>query len=326
MKSFLDQLPKQFLVLAPMDDVTDTVFRRIVAGCAPPDVFFTDFVNVDALQSAGRESAMRRLRFTDLERPLIAQIWGKSPDNFYKTAAELVDMGFDGIDINMGCPDKAVLKNQCGGALTQHPEMAKEIIEAVKKGANSQVPISVKTRLGFREFDEKWFTVLFEQELDIVSVHLRTVREMSKVPAHWDLMHNIKELRDKISPNTKLVGNGDVESRSHAMDLMAQYGIDGVMIGRGIFHDPYIFTNSETGVSPWQDTLPQAKLELYQKHIRLFSETWQEGERPIAPLNKFCKIYVQGFPGAKETRESLMQCKTLPELTAKIDKLLEDHK
>lgn len=314
MKNYLQNLPKPFLILAPMDDVTDTVFRRVVALTAPPDVFFTEFVNVDALQSAGRTAALRRLRYTEGERPIIAQIWGKNPNNFYKTAAELVEMGFDGIDINMGCPDKAVLKNQCGGALIQHPERAVEIIKAVQNGSSNKLPVSVKTRIGFREYDERWLRAVLEQKLSMLSIHLRTVREMSKVPAHWELMDQIKLLRDEVSPQTKIIGNGDVLTREQALDLAKKHQIDGVMIGRGIFHDPYLFAEQ----SPWADISVADKLDLYKKHVELFAQTWEEGERSIAPLNKFCKIYVSGFDGAKELREDLMSSKSIKELLQKL--------
>ncbi len=293
-----------------MDDVTETVFRRVVAECSAPDLYFTEFVNVDALQSPGRTAALRRLKFTDAEHPLIAQIWGKTPENFRKTAIELVDMGFDGVDINFGCPDKAVVKNGCCGGMIQFPDRAVEIIQATKEGLNGQLPLSVKTRIGFREFDEGWLRTVFEQQLAMVSVHMRTVREMSKVPAHWELASRVRELRDEIAPNTLLVGNGDVMSHAQGLELVASSGVDGIMIGRGIFQDPYAFAQK----SPWDTLSPKEKLMIFQRHVQLFSETWEEGERPIAPLNKFCKIYVNGFPNAKEYRIQLMSADSISNL------------
>lgn len=311
----LESLPKPFLVLAPMDDVTDTVFRRVIAGCAAPDLFFTEFVNVDALQSAGRKAALRRLRFTSEERPLIAQIWGKIPENFYKTAEELVAMGFDGVDLNMGCPDKAVVKNGCGGGMIQYPDKAVEIIQATREGLGGKLPLSVKTRIGFRQFDEDWLRTVLKQKLNMLSIHLRTVKEMSKVPAHWELAHRVRELRDEVSPTTLLVGNGDVINRAQAVELAKEYNYDGIMIGRGVFQDPYVFTQD----SPWETLSPSEKASLFKRHVELFAETWQEGERPVAPLNKFCKIYINGFPGAKEYREKLMSCKNIHELKSEIE-------
>jgi tRNA-dihydrouridine synthase len=170
----LQQLPKPFLVLAPMDDVTDTVFRQIVAGCAPPDLYFTEFVNVDGLQSPGRPKLMKKLRFSAAEQPLIAQIWGKEPENFRKTAAELVDMGFAGVDLNMGCPEKTVVKNGCCSALINNPELAAEIIQATKEGVAGRVPVSVKTRIGFNTIDLTWIEFLLGQGLDMLTIHGRT--------------------------------------------------------------------------------------------------------------------------------------------------------
>lgn len=320
MDTFFDNLPKPFMVLAPMDDVTETVFRRVVAECAAPDIFFTEFVNVDALQSAGREAALRRLKCTDKERPLIAQIWGQKPENFYKVAQELVEMGFDGVDINMGCPDKAVVKNGCGGGMIQYPERAVEIIQAVREGLDGHLPLSVKTRIGFKEFDEKWLTAILEQKLNMLSIHLRTVREMSKVPAHWELASRVRELRDEISPHTLLVGNGDIMSREQAEQLAHEHGYDGMMIGRGIFHNPYVFATD----FDWENLLAKDKLQIFKRHVDLFAQTWAEGERPIAPLNKFCKIYVSGFDGAKEARIKLMSCHSVQELKQEIKILLDN--
>lgn len=308
------------MVLAPMDDVTETVFRRIIAGTAAPDLFFTEFVNVDALQSAGRTAALRRLKYTEAERPLIAQIWGKQPENFYKTAKELVEMGFDGVDLNMGCPDKAVVKNGCGGGMIQYPDRAVEIIQAAREGLDGRLPLSVKTRIGFRDYDENWLRVLLEQKLNMLSIHLRTVREMSKVPAHWELAGSVKQLRDEVAPDTLLVGNGDVVSYRQATELAAEHGYDGIMIGRGVFTDPYVFSPS----SPWETMSAAQKVALFQRHVQLFAETWQEGERPIAPLNKFCKIYVNGFAHAKEYRERLMSCRSIAELNKEINAVLAE--
>lgn len=307
------------MVLAPMDDVTETVFRRVVGECAAPDLYFTEFVNVDALQSAGRTSALRRLKYTEDERPLIAQIWGGTPENFFKTAQDLVEMGFDGVDINFGCPDKAVVKNGCGGGMIQNPEMAIEIIKATQEGLNGKLPLSVKTRIGFKEFDETWLRTILEQKLNMLSIHLRTVREMSKVPAHWELADQVRELRDEVSPETLLVGNGDVMTRVQAEELARVHGYDGIMIGRGIFQNPYVFARD----FDWDSVPAVDKLKIFQRHVELFASTWEEGERPIAPLNKFCKIYVHGFDGAKDARVKLMSCHSIAELQTATESLLK---
>ncbi len=316
--SFLDSLPKPFFVLAPMDDVTDTVFRRIVGECAAPDVYFTEFVNVDGLQSPGRPRLVKRIQFTPDEQPLVAQIWGKNPENFRKTAAELVEMGFAGIDLNMGCPEKTVVKNGCCSALINNRDLALEIIKATQEGAAGSVPVSVKTRLGFNEVDLSWIELLLKQNLSMLTVHARTRKEMSDVPAHWDLVGKVRELRDAIAPQTLLVGNGDVESRKQGLGLAKQYQLDGIMIGRGVFHDPFAFAE----ISPWEAYTKQQRLELYAKQVKLFAATWTDEDRRIATLNKFCKIYVNNFDGAKELREKLMNAKSGPELIAFLDEAL----
>lgn len=313
---YVTDLPKPFFVLAPMDDVTDTVFRQIIAGTAAPDLYFTEFVNVDGLQSPGRERLMKKLQHSAAERPLIAQIWGKHPENFYKTAAELAGMGFAGIDLNMGCPEKTVVKNgTCSGLINDRP-LASEIIKATQAGAASTqvaaepMPVSVKTRLGFNEIDLTWHEFLLRHNLDMLTVHGRTRKEMSLVPAHWDVIGQVRELRDRLAPETIIVGNGDVLTRQEGERLAAAYGLDGIMIGRGVFQDPYVFAAK----SPWPQIKPAERLALYEKQVRLFADTWQHGERPVRTLNRFCKVYVNGFDGARELREQLMAAGSTDEL------------
>lgn len=318
MKKAVDQLPKPFFALAPLDDVSDTVFRRVISDCAKPDLLFTEFTNVDALQSAGRQATLRRLDFDKSEQPLIAQIWGRTPENFKKTAAECAERGFSGVDLNMGCPIKHVVKNGCCSALINNRDKAKAIIDSTKAGLSDNMSFSIKTRIGFKEVDLSWIEFLLEQDLDMLIVHLRTVKEMSKVPAHWELMPEIKKLRDKISPRTKLVGNGDVTSHKQGIELAEKIAIDGIMIGRGVFHDPFVFSED----SPWPDYPKADKIKLYKKHVKLFREIYPDNSRPIVILNKFCKIYISGFDGAKELREELMSCRDADELLGKLDNSL----
>lgn len=306
-----DKLPRPFFVLAPMDDVTDTVFRRIVAECAPPDLFMTEFVNADGLQSPGRSALLKKLRFSDDEQPIIAQLWGKIPDNYARTVQELSGMGFKGIDINMGCPDKTVLKNGCCAALVDNRELAAQVIRAVKEAAGKR-PVSVKTRLGLTTVDLSWHEFLLRHDLDALIIHGRTAKQLSDVPADWRLIAKIRELRDKISPRTVIVGNGDVLNRQQGQELALASGVDGVMIGRGVFQDPFVFAAR----SSWSTIRSQQRVALYRRHIELFKQTWQAGERKLHTLNKFCKIYINGFDGAKELRERCMQAKTPDELLA----------
>jgi len=304
-----DTLPKPFFVLAPMYEVTDTVFRRIVGDCTAPDLYVTEFVNVDGLQSPGRQKLLPRLKFTQTERPIIAQIWGKTPENYYKTAQDLVTMGFDGIDINMGCPDKSVIKNGCCAALINNRELALEIIQATQQGAGS-LPVSVKTRLGMNAVDLSWHEFLLSQKLNALSIHGRTKKQMSKVPADWQVIDQIRELRNKLAPTTKIIGNGDVMTRQQGQALALQYDLDGIMIGRGIFEDPFVFAKK----SPWADLTRAQKIDLYRRHVELFAQTWTNNERPLPTLNKFCKIYINGFDGAKELRDQLMHANSTEEL------------
>ena len=320
------QLPRPFFVLAPMDDVTDTVFRRIIVSTAAPDLFFTEFVNVDGLQSPGRKRLLHKLRFTPDEIPLIAQVWGKEPDNFYKTAQELADgtfarelglpdgVNFAGIDLNMGCPIKAEVNSGTCSALINNRPLAREIIKATQAGTAGKLPVSVKTRLGFNEVDMSWPQFLLEQQLALLTVHGRTRREMSKVPAHWDLIGEIRKLRDQVSPGTLIVGNGDVIDRRHGLELVEQYKLDGIMIGRGVFQDPFAFATD----SPWEQYSKEQRLALFARQVALFAETWGASERPIHVLNKFCKIYVNGFEGAKELRALFMQASSAEGLQAMI--------
>lgn len=321
--SVYSTLPKPFFVLAPMDDVTDTVFRRIVASTAAPDLFFTEFVNVDGLQSPGRPRLLKKLRFTPGESPLIAQVWGKDPENFYKTAKQLAEgtfarelglpegVNFAGIDLNMGCPVKSEVSNGTCSALINNRPLALEIIQSTKEGSAGKLPVSVKTRLGFSAVDMSWPELLLQQDLAMLTMHGRTRKEMSKVPAHWDLIGQVRELRDQIAPNTLVIGNGDVSSRQHGLELIEQYKLDGVMIGRGVFQDPFVFAEQ----SPWDNFSREERLALFSRQVELFKHTWEDHERPIYTLNKFCKIYINGFDGAKELREKFMQAGSSQELS-----------
>ena len=310
MPDTLKNLSKPFFVLAPMDDVTDTVFRQIIADTTAPDLYFTEFVNVDGLQSPGREKLIHKLQFTDKETPIIAQVWGKNPENYYKTAKEIKAMGFAGIDINMGCPAKPVVQNGCCSALINNRELTGEILKAVREGVGPDFPVSVKTRLGFGQVDLSWHEFLLSHKLNMLTIHGRTVREMSKVPAHWDLIGEVAKLRTSLAADTLIVRNGDVMSRQQGDSLAKQYGLDGIMVGRGIFHDPYVFATD----SPWQSMSKQEKVDLYTKHVNLFADTWQNAERKLVTLNKFCKVYIEGFPGAKELREKLMTAESIDQL------------
>ena len=310
-------MPKPFFILAPMDDVTDVVFRQIIAESASPDLFMTEFVNVDGLQSVGRERLLHKLLKRDSETNLIAQIWGKNPVNYQKTATELVDMGFAGIDINMGCPDKAVVKNGCCSALINNRDLAIDIIKAVHKGVNGRLPVSVKTRLGFNHIDLTWHELLLRQGLDMLTIHGRTKKQMSKTPADFDSIGLITQMRDKLAPSTLIVGNGDVLSRGHGQQLALKYNLDGIMIGRGIFKDPYVFAQK----SPWLTLEPKAKIAMFKKQVQLFDKTYQNLERSPLTLKRFAKIYISDFNGASDLRTAIMDSSDITQMI----ELLKDY-
>ena len=309
-------LKKPFFVLAPMDDVTDTVFRQVIADCVPPDLFFTEFVNVDGLMSVGRPHLFKKLRFAEKEGRVVAQLWGLNPDNFRAVASQIADgslarelglpdgINFSGVDLNMGCPAKSEVKNGACAALIKRESwpLAEQIILATQEGLANHLPLSVKTRVGFSEVDMEWFDFLLRFDLDMLTVHGRTRKQMSKVPANWDLIGQVRQKRDDLGAKTLIVGNGDVESRAHGEELARKHGLDGIMIGRGVFHDPFVFAEQ----SLWETYTKEQRIDLYRKQVALFAATWQAGERPVHTLNKFCKIYIQGFDGAKELREQLM--------------------
>lgn len=287
-----------------MEDVTDTVFRQIICELGRPDIFFTEFTNLEGFFSKGEESVGMRLKHTDIEKPLIAQVWGKDPVLYKKGAEKLRNLGFDGIDINMGCPKESVIKSGSCAALIKNPELAKQLYISTKEGAQ-ELPVSIKTRIGFNEIDlEGWVTFILSLKPDALTLHLRTVKEMSKVPAHFELMKHVSQVRDRISPNTVLICNGDIESVELGETLCRENSFQGYMIGRGIFKNPTLF--SKTNFNEYEIT---KKLEILQRHIILFRDTWGRNKN-FEILKKYFKIYVNGFDGAKDLRESLMNCRS----------------
>jgi tRNA-dihydrouridine synthase len=311
MKNFWNELNKPVFILAPMEDVTDTVLRQVIARYGKPTVFFTEFTNVEGMFSQGEKHVVHRLQYTEIERPLVAQIWGSQPENFCKAARKLVDMGFSGVDLNMGCPAQGpVSRGVCSGLINNRP-LAKEIIDATKEGAAGLIPVSVKTRLGYRAIDFEWIQFVLEQKPTVLTVHLRTVSEKSKVPAHWDKLKTVVEMRDTLSSETLIIGNGDIKSLVEARQKVAEAGADGAMVGRGIFENPFLF--SDTHIS---DKTPEEKMHLLLEHMRLWQDTWGNTKHfPI--LRKFFKVYANGFPRAQELRVQLMETQT-PEETEQI--------
>jgi tRNA-dihydrouridine synthase len=308
--NFWQSLPRPFTALAPLDGVTDVVFRQIVTEIGKPDVLFTEFTPCEGLVSKGRERVIGNFRFTPEQKPIVAQIWGTKPEQFYTVAKELSTMGFAGIDINMGCPERTVVKNGACSALIKNPSLAAEIIKATKEGAGRQVPVSVKTRIGFsKPVIEEWLGFLLQQKLAALTVHLRTVAEMSAVDAHWEMMPEVVDLKNTISPETILIGNGDIVSLDEALEKFEKYGCDGFMIGRGVFANPWVFNRQVT----MHEKTVEERVGLYLRHIELFEKEWQ-GRHNFALLKKFGKTYVSNFDGASELRVKLMESKKIEEL------------
>lgn len=311
--NFWRDLPKPFFVLAPMEDVTDVVFRTVVRKAGRPDVFFTEFTNSDSYcHPEGKDSVRGRLLFTEEEQPMVAHIWGDSPEYFRQMSIGMAELGFKGIDINMGCPVPNVATRGKGSGLIQRPDVAAELIQAAKAGG---LPVSVKTRLGFTEVDEwkDWLKHILEQDIANLSIHLRTRKEMSEVDAHWELIPEIKELRDRIAPETLLTINGDIPNRQVGLELAEKYGIDGVMIGRGIFKNPFAFEKE-----PKEHTSKEY-LDLLRLQLDLQDHYAEIVPRNMSKLHRFFKIYVKGFRGAGELRNKLMNTKSTDEVRALLD-------
>lgn len=300
---FWKQFKPGFTILAPMEGVTDIAFRQVIAKAARPDIFYTEFTNVNSYTSEkGRHNALERFRIEESERPIVPQIWGTKPDMFSETASALKEMGFPAVDINMGCPDRHVVATGGGSGLIRTPELAKEIIRATKTAG---LPVSVKTRLGYSRVDEwkDWLTVILEEKPAALTVHLRTKKEMSKVAAHYELIPDIITLKKTISPETVLIVNGDIEKPADAQKYI-EMGVDGIMIGRGVFHNPFCFEKEprEHGREELID-LMRYHLDLYEKYEL----------SPYDPLKHFYKIYINNFSGASEIRDRLMHTKSISE-------------
>ena len=303
---FWKQFKPGFTCLAPMEGVTDLAFRQVIAHAARPDVFFTEFTNVNSYSSdKGRHNALERFRFLPEEQPIVAQIWGTKPEFFTETAQAIKQLGFQAVDINMGCPDRHVVATGGGSGLIRTPELARDIIRATKM---SGLPVSVKTRLGYTKVDEwhDWLSSILNEHPAALTVHLRTKKEMSKVAAHYELIPGIVELKNQLSPDTILIINGDIETPADGQKFI-EMGVDGLMIGRGVFHNPFCFEKN-----PHNHTKAEL-IELMQLHLDLYDKY---EFTPYDPLKHFYKIYINNFPGASDIRTRLMETKSTVEARA----------
>lgn len=312
--NFWQELPKPFFILAPMEAVTDVVFRHVIKSAATPDIFFTEFTNATGWAHAGDKAIGGRLVKTADESPIVAQLWGAVPEAMEKLATHCAELGYDGIDINMGCPDSSAVQSGGGAGMILNPENASAMIAAAKK---SGLPVSVKTRLGYSRVDEwrDWISHIVRQDIVNFTIHLRTKKEMSKVPAHFELISEIKKLRDEIAPNTLLTINGDIRDYQHGMELVRQYGVDGVMIGRGIFANPFAFEHTS------QDHSRKELLGLLRLQLDLHDQYSQLQPRKFDPLKRFFKIYVRNFDGASELRDRLMHTTSTDQVRQILDSI-----
>ncbi len=319
MKNFWQKLNKPIGALAPLDDVTDSAFRAVIAKYGKPDVIYTEFTSADGLSSPeGRKRLIHDLRYSEAERPIIAQFFGAEPKHF-ETAAKLADkLGFDGVDINMGCPIDHVCKTCAGSGLIREPKLAQEIILATKKGAG-KLPVSVKTRAGYnKETVSEWIGALLEAEPVAIVLHARTKKDMSKVPARWELVGEAVQLRNSMKSKTLILGNGDVRDLEHGKELAAKYGADGFMIGRAIFGNPWLFSGRDVVTVSMKE-----KLEVLREHVLLYDEHLG-GIKPFDFMKKHFKSYMEGFPGAKKFREPFFEAEDAEEVVKLLDKTISE--
>lgn len=316
------------MVLAPMADVTDAAFRHIIATYGKPDATWTEFVSADGLFRGGYDHLINDLRFSEIERPVIAQFFTGSPEMMEKASRLALELGFDGVDINMGCPDKGVEKQGAGAGLIKKPELAKEIILAAMRGATSAektIPVSVKTRIGYNKNElETWLPAILETKPALVTVHARTRKEMSLVPARWEHVARAVEIRNELSPETLIFGNGDVKDVAHGIALCEETGADGAMLGRAIFGNPWLYS----GV-PSSEILVAEKLRVLIEHTKLFEKII--GPKPpvgcgknFSVMKKHFKAYVNGFDGAKELRVELMETENATQVGEIIENFLKN--
>lgn len=320
MKNFWEKLPKSFFCLAPMADVTDAAFRRIICKYGKPDVLWTEFVSADGLASPGREVLKNDLIFTKKEKPIIAQLFSSHPKEMRIASKYVASLSFDGIDINMGCPDRSVEKQGAGAAMIKDMKKAGEIIQAVKDGikdAGKNIPVSVKTRIGYNKNQiDEWVPFLLSQDIAALTMHARTRKEMSLVPARWEHIKEVVNIRNKMGLKTKIIGNGDVKSLEEGRRLAKETGCDGIMIGRGIFGNPWLFSGKAPSV--------KEKLKVMVEHTKLFDKLLGKYKN-FAVMKKHFKAYVNGFDGAKELRMELMETKNAKEVEAIISNFLKTY-
>src|SRR3989338_7037957 len=317
--NFWRKLKKPIFSLAPMANVTDVAFRRIIAKYGKPDIFWTEFVSCDGLQSPGRNNLMIDLKYDSSEHPIVAQIFGSKPDNYYKTALLCQELGFDGIDINMGCPDRNVEKQGAGACHIKNPKLAAELIKAAKDGAESfgrQIPVSVKTRVGYDKDElNSWLPSLLKAEPSVIIIHARTRKQLSKTPADWSFIKRAVEIRNEMKSKVLICGNGDVIDIKDAKQKAKETSADGVMLGRAIFGNPWLFNKNK------EEASIEEKLKVMIEHTRLFEKITPHKNFSI--MKKHYKAYVSGWDGAKDFRAKLMKAENTIDVENIVDEYLK---
>lgn len=328
--NFWNNLNKPFFCLAPMSDVTDIAFRTMISKYSKNRenknniIFWAEFVAADGLcDKHARKKLSHILRYKDSERPIVAQVFGANPENMKKACQYIASLDFDGIDINMGCPDKSVVAQGAGSALIKNPELARKIIRSAQEGvkiAGKNIPVSVKTRIGFNQEEiDSWIGELVKEDIPALTVHLRTKKELSKVPANWSHVEKIKKIIKKSKKDILLICNGDIKDMKEAREKIKKYGCDGVMIGRGVFGNPWFFNEQKKEISK------EEKLDALIEHTKLF-EKELGGIKNFDVMKKHYKAYVNGFDGAKELRIKLMETKNSKEVEKNIKNFLKNNK
>jgi tRNA-dihydrouridine synthase len=288
---------------------------------------WTEFASADGLLRAtpeGKVKLMADLIYTEEERPIVAQLFSSSEEYMEKAAALCLELGFDGVDINMGCPAGVIIDQGCGSAMIKTPELAAKIIRAAKRGAKSDsggIPVSVKTRLGYNQDTlEEWLPVLIKENPAAITVHARTRKEMSKVPARWERVARAVEIRDEILGRdkfkTRIIGNGDVHSLVDAKAKVTQSGADGVMLGRAIFGNPWLFHPEKDARNIPLDE----RLRVLVEHTKLFEQLLPF--KNFAIMKKHYKAYIKDFHGAAELRALLMEQPTAADIEREVEKFI----
>lgn len=323
MANFWQNLPKPLLVAAPLANVTDAPFRKHLLQYSRPSVLWTEFVSADGLcHPKGREALLADLSFENMEHPIVAQLFTSNPEKMQSAAKLVAELGFDGVDINMGCPDKNIMKQGAGASCMKDPANARALIRAAKAGvdeAGKNIPVSVKTRLGFNEDSlETWLSELLAEEPAVITIHARTKKELSQVPARWERIKRAVEIRNALQSQTLIIGNGDVKDMEDAHHKITETGADGVMFGRALLGNPWLFDQTKGAVTV------EEKLDASLRHTKMFLEFWQE-RKSFELMKKFYRAYINNFPLAKELRAEMMSKKNFVEIQETVEQFKEEH-